>query len=84
MENQYTTISIYYDAICEKIMETLEKTLHLNRDWALKRIHTLCESSDNKDVVDGFAIALEYLEWFEPTYKYEDILSVQFKARPDD
>ena len=48
-------------------METLEKTLHLNRDWALKRIHTLCESSDNKDVVDGFAIALEYLEWFEPT-----------------
>ena len=61
-------------------METLEKTLHLNRDWALKRIHTLCESSDNKDVVDGFAIALEYLEWFEPTYKYEDILSVQFKA----
>ena len=21
---------------------------------------------------------------FEPTFKYEDILSVQFKARPDD
>ena len=50
-------------------METLEKTLHLNRDWALKRIHTLCESSDNKDVIDGYAIAIEYLEWFEPTYK---------------
>ena len=49
-------------------METLEKTLHLNRDWALKRIHTLCESSDNKDVIDGYAIAIEYLEWFEPTY----------------
>ena len=65
-------------------METLEKTLHLNRDWALKRIHTLCESSDNKDVIDCYAIAIEYLEWFEPTYKYEDILSVQFKAKPDD
>ena len=65
-------------------METLEKTLHSNRDWALKRIHILCESNNYEDVIDGYAIALEYLEWFEPTYKYEDILSVQFKAKPDD
>ena len=44
-------------------METLEKTLHLNRDWALKRIHTLCESSDNKDVVDGYSIAIESVSY---------------------
>ena len=65
-------------------METSEKTLHLNRDWALKRIHILCESNNYEDVIDGYAIALEYLEWFEPNCRYHDILSVQFKARPDD
>ena len=65
-------------------METLEKTLHLNRDWALKRIHTLCESNNYEDVIDGYAIALEYLEWFEPNCKYHDIVSIQFTALTDD
>ena len=41
-------------------MQNLEQTLHLNRDWALKRIHTLCESNNYEDVIDGYAIALEY------------------------
>ena len=44
---------------------------------------TYCFFNQN-NVIDGYAIAIEYLEWFEPTYKYEDILSVQFKAKPDD
>ena len=47
-------------------MQNLEQTLHSNRDWALKRIHILCESNNYEDVIEGYAIALEYLEWFEP------------------
>ena len=65
-------------------MQNLEQTLHSNRDWALKRIHILCESNNYEDVIDGYAIALEYLEWFEPNCKDHDILSVQFKALTDD
>jgi len=65
-------------------METLEKTLHSNRDWALKRVHTLCESGNHEDVVNGYAIALEYMEWFAPTSEFTDILSLQFKKLSDD
>ena len=65
-------------------MQNLEQTLHLNRDWALKRIHTLCESNNYEDVIDGYAIALGYLEWFEPNCKYHDIVSIQFTALTDD
>ena len=65
-------------------METLEKTLHSNRDWALDRIHTLCESDNHEDVVNAYAIALEYMEWFAPTTEFTDILSLQFRKLSDD
>ena len=44
-------------------METLEKTLRTSHDWAVDRIHFLCEE---KDYEDAHAIQSEFSEWLNP------------------
>ena len=56
-------------------METLEKTLKQSHDWAVDRIHTLCEE---KDYDDAFAIKSEFSEWLNPNIEEHDIFSLEF------
>jgi hypothetical protein len=61
-------------------METLEKTLRQTHDWAVDRIHTLCE----KNIEDAHAIQSEFSEWLNPEILDHDIFSFEFIGEGDD
>jgi hypothetical protein len=62
-------------------METLEKTLKQSHDWAVDRIHTLCEE---KNIEDAHAIQSEFSEWLNPDIPEHDIFSLEFIGEEDD
>ena len=53
-------------------MVTLEQTLRTSHDWAVDRIHSLCEQ---KDYEDAQAIQSEFSEWLNPDISEHDIFS---------
>jgi len=56
-------------------METLEKTLQTTHDWAIDRIHILCE----KDCIENaHAIQSEFGEWLNPDILEHDIFSLAY------
>ena len=84
---QHTTIATSLDATCEKIMVTLEDTLKLTHDWAIDRIHTLCEipAYDVIDTVeDAHAIRAEFYEWLNPEIEDHEIYSLEYLGDTDD
>ena len=84
---QHTTIATSLDATCEKIMETLEDTLTSIHDWAVDRIHTLCEipTYDVLDTVeDAHAIRAEFYEWLNPEIEDHEIYSLEYLGDTDD
>ena len=56
-------------------METLEQTLQTSHDWAVDRIHSLCEL---KDYEDAQAIQSEFSEWLNPEIENHDIFSLEY------
>ena len=59
-------------------MDILEETLKISHDWALKRIHILCEYSDVDKVNDAMAIHREFKEWFDPKAEDHDVYSLEY------
>ena len=59
-------------------METLEKTLKESHDWALKRIHVLCEKHDVDKVNDAMSIHREFNEWFDPKKEDHNVYSLEY------
>jgi hypothetical protein len=62
-------------------METLEKTLRTSHDWAVDRIHYLCEE---KDYEDAQAIQSEFSEWLNPEIQEHDIYSLAYIGEEND
>jgi len=62
-------------------MVTLEQTLRTSHDWAVDRIHSLC---DQKDYEDAQAIQSEFSEWLNPDISDHDIFSLQFIGEEND
>jgi hypothetical protein len=62
-------------------METLEKTLRTSHDWAVDRIHFLCEE---KDYEDAHAIQSEFSEWLNPDIPDHDIFSLEYIGDSDE
>ena len=62
-------------------METLEKTLRTSHDWAIDRIHSLCEK---KNYEDAQAIQSEFSEWLNPDIPDHDIFSLEFIGEEND
>ena len=62
-------------------METLEKTLRTSHDWAVDRIHSLCE---NEDYDDAQAIQSEFSEWLNPDIPEHDVFSLEFIGEEND
>lgn len=56
-------------------METLERTLQISHDWAVDRIHTLCE---DKEYDDAHAIQSEFSEWMNPDILEHDVISLEY------
>ena len=61
-------------------MQTLESTLRLSHDWAVDRIHTLCE----KNIDDARAIQSEFCEWLDPEILEHDIFSLEYIGEEHD
>jgi len=59
-------------------MDILEKSLKVSHDWALKRIHVLCEHSDVDQVNNAMSIHREFSEWFDPKAEDHDIYSLEY------
>ena len=55
-------------------MVTLEQTLRQSHDWAVDRIHILCE----KNIEDAHAIQSEFSEWLNPDIQEHDIFSLEY------
>jgi hypothetical protein len=62
-------------------MVTLEQTLRLSHDWAVDRIHSLCEQ---KDYEDAQAIQSEFSEWLNPDIPDHDIFSLSYIGDSDE
>ena len=61
-------------------METLEKTLLKTHDWAIDRIHSLCEI----DLEDAYSVQCEFAEWLDPNTEEHDVFSLEFIGDKDD
>lgn len=61
-------------------METLEKTLRQSHDWAVDRIHFLCE----KNIEDAHAIQSEFSEWLNPNILEHDVFSLEYIGEEND
>ena len=77
MGHQCIIIAIYWDAICEKIMETFNDKLKDTREWALDRIVELCSRGNYEEVVNGDAIRQEFNEWITIGEDL-DVLSMEY------
>lgn len=55
-------------------METLVETLKLTHDWAVDRIHTLCD----EDLENAHAIQSEFSEWLNPDIDDHDVFSLEY------
>ena len=61
-------------------MVTLEDTIKQSHDWAVDRIHTLCE----RNIEDAHAIQSEFSEWLNPNIPEHDIFSLEFIGEGND
>jgi hypothetical protein len=55
-------------------MATLVETLKLTHDWAVDRIHTLCD----EDLENAHAIQSEFSEWLNPDIDDHDVFSLEY------
>jgi hypothetical protein len=55
-------------------MVTLEQTLRTTHDWAIDRIHSICD----RDIDNANAIQSEFSEWLNPDIDNHDIFSLEY------
>lgn len=53
----------------------LNQTLRHSHDWAIDRIHSLC---NNKEFDNAQAIQIEFYEWLNPDIDEHDIYSLEY------
>jgi len=56
-------------------METLEYTLRISHDWAVDRMHLLCQQ---KNIEDAHSIQAEFSEWLNPDIPEHDVFSLEY------
>lgn len=67
-------------------MEILEKTLQVTHEWAVDRMHILCDmKSDDvlKSIEDAHAIQSEFAEWLDPNLEDHEIYSLEYLGDND-
>ena len=67
-------------------MEILEKTLQVTHEWAVDRMHILCDmKSDDvlKSIEDAHAIQSEFAEWLDPNLEDHEIYSLEYLGDDD-
>jgi hypothetical protein len=56
-------------------METLVETLRHSHNWAIDRIHLLCEKYEDEN---AYAIQSEFSEWLNPNIPEHDVFSLEY------
>jgi len=67
-------------------METLENTLQVTHDWAVDRLHILCDMKTDdvlRSVEDAHAIQSEFAEWLDPNNEDHEIYSLEYLGDND-
>lgn len=67
-------------------MEILEKTLQVTHEWAVDRMHILCDMKTDdvlKSVEDAHAIQSEFAEWLDPNTEDHEIYSLEYLGDND-
>ena len=67
-------------------MEILEKTLQVTHEWAVDRMHILCDMKTDdvlKSVEDAHAIQSEFAEWLDPNLEDHEIYSLEYLGDDD-
>ena len=67
-------------------METLEKTLQVTHEWAVDRMHILCDMKSEdvlKSIEDAHAIQSEFAEWLDPNLEDHEIYSLEYLGDND-
>ncbi len=62
-------------------MVTLEKALTITHDWAVDRLHDLCQGEKDdlvKSVEDAYSIQCEFSEWLDPDNKSYEVISLEY------
>ena len=59
-------------------MVTLIETLRTNHDWAVDRIHFLCEKNEECEYQNAYAVQKEFDEWLNPNIEEHDIFSLEY------
>ena len=54
------------------MMTLLEQTLRSSHDWAIDRIHILCERNDEREQENAYAIQCEFSEWLDVNISEHD------------
>ena len=86
MENLRSIIAIFSDATCERTMVTLEETLSKTHDWAVDRLHSLCDmKSDDvlESVENAHALRMEFAEWLDPDVEDHEVYSLEYLGEDD-
>lgn len=65
-------------------MATLTDTLRLSHDWAIDRIHFLCDQHEEHEYQNAYAIQLEFSEWLDPNIEEHDIFSLDYIGDTED
>ena len=67
-------------------METLENTLSQIHDWAVDRIHYLCEFDEGSisSLENAYAVKREFSEWLDPNLTDHDIFSLEYIGDDED
>ena len=67
-------------------MEILENTLQVTHEWAVDRMHILCDMKTDdvlKSVEDAHAIQSEFAEWLDPNLEDHEIYSLEYLGDND-
>jgi hypothetical protein len=59
-------------------MATLEQALRQSHDWAVDRIHFLCEQNEEYEYQNAYAVQKEFEEWLDPNIENHDVFSLQY------
>ena len=81
-----TIIAIFSDATCERTMVTLEETLSKTHDWAVDRLHTLCDMKSYdvlESVENAHALRMEFAEWLDPEVEDHEVYSLEYLGEDD-
>jgi len=63
------------------VMVTLEDTLKTTHDWAVDRLHTLCQDPANDPlecIENAHALHCEFYEWLDPDVEDHEIYSLEY------